>query len=213
MGSLRGNALAPTPRTSRGKTRSWCARARNRTPAGAREGPGADGGRPRTRTAGPGFGVAGGNAGAARAGGEGTLRRKLATTCSKGYLYTWRTSTVTPMPTRPAPGSAATAGAHTRPAKGAGQVFFPPFSNFGTLLSSRRNRQAVGPRPLPPQQGVGGGPREAEARPHWSGPRRRREWPAPPRAGSHPPRALRPGPLETCFSVVTSPELLRTQQP
>lgn len=30
----------------------------------------------------------------------GTFRRKLATTCSKGYLYTWCTSTVTPIPAR-----------------------------------------------------------------------------------------------------------------
>lgn len=96
--------------------------ARKRTPAGAGEGAGAGDWRPGARTAGPGVGAAPGER--ERGPGRlGTLRRKLATTCSKGYLYTWRTSTVTPIPARQAPGCAAAAGVHTRPTKGAWEVF------------------------------------------------------------------------------------------
>jgi hypothetical protein len=69
-----------------------------------------------------------------------TFRRKLATTCSKGYLYTWRTSTVTPIPRgTPAPRRPAARGAWTS----------PPLSNFENFIVLSTDSR---PRPRPFRQ-------------------------------------------------------------
>lgn len=85
----------------------------------------------------------------------GTFRRKLATTCSKGYLYTCCTSTVTPIPrARPAAANAEPpelCAGRRRPNAGGQRgvvfLFLLLFQTFETLLSTRRNRQEV---KLPP---------------------------------------------------------------
>lgn len=90
----------------------------------------------------------------------GTFRRKLATTCSKGYLYTWRTSTVTPIPARrprlrerratgATPGPRASS---PRRPEGGGVVFFSPFSNFQNfIVHSEKQTGAPAPAPFRPR--------------------------------------------------------------
>lgn len=154
----------------------------------------------------------------------GTFRRKLATTCSKGYLYTWCTSTVTPIPARPPrpprlrerratrapPRLQATTRGRPR-----GRGFFSSSFKLGNFIVplGETDKQSR-PRPLPPTSSVGGGG-AGEARPALSGPTvaawRRLERPGgtPPRGACGQARSCPPGlgalDFGTCLCLCVTP--------
>lgn len=153
----------------------------------------------------------GGNAGAARTGAGGYLAEEAGDHLLEGVLVHLAHVHRDPHPRTPAPGSAAAAGAHTRPAKGAGKGFFPPFSNFGNFIVLRQEQ--TGSRAPPPSATAGCGRRASGGGGADSG-----VWALQAPGAARSARGLgatAPGsaPLEPCFSVVTSPELLQTQQP
>ena len=134
-----------------------------------------------------------------RRSGANTFRRKLATTCSKGYLNTSCTSTVTPIPARrPRLREHTAAGAlcvpgrrrpHQGSRRGVGGFFSPPFSNFRNFIVHSEN-QTVGHAPAPFRQRPVGrrarevpGPLAGSAGSAWSGPA-----PAPPLPAPVTPR-------------------------
>lgn len=144
----------------------------------------------------------------------GTFRRKLATTCSKGYLYTWCTSTVTPIPARsprrserPATRTlrGPQASKRQRP-KGRGFSLFPPLSNFRNFIVHSEKQtgcQTPAPfrqRPVWEPRGRGGVRREVPG-----------AAPPSPAAPAAPlPRSrgavfCSPGLGDLCFCVTTSP--------
>lgn len=145
----------PRPAHPRGKARSWMrtsARA-----AGSRTEEGNFGRRCLGRRR-PGHrGSAGRREPRPRPSGQNTFRRKLATTCSKGYLNTSCTSTVTPIPARrPRLRQHTTARAPSEPGRrrpspgslrGVG-IFSLPFSNFRNFIV-HSEKQTVGTPPFP----------------------------------------------------------------
>lgn len=167
-------------------------------PRGQGKGQGQATGAPERGQLGRGSGRPRGNASATRAGPGGYLAEEAGDHLLEGVLVHLAYVHRDPHPRTPGAGCAAAAGVHTRPTKGAWEVFSSLFKLSKLYCPPGGTDRRWRPAPF----------------------RQRGAWAAravsalqePGVAGWAAARALRPRPLRQCFPVVTSTEL-RTQQP